>query len=154
MPKINTDNVTVTTGTTYPPELNAPCAGRRVEWLSIAGGITQFGAYHVTLPANSWASQRHHHSQEDEFVYVLSGRPTLIDDDGETQLQAGDSCAHPAGDGNAHHLVNKTDEDVTFIIVGTRAPEIDHCTYPEADLDLPPNGTATRQKFHKDGTPY
>jgi len=157
MPKINKADVAITVGTTYPPELNAPCAGRRVERLSISGGITQFGAYHVTLPPrneaqDSWASQRHHHSAEDEFVYILSGRPTLIDDTGETQLEAGDSCAHPAGDGNAHHLINKTDAPVTFLIVGTKTPEIDHCRYPEADLDLPANGTPTRQQFRKNGT--
>ncbi len=151
MPKINMDDVVITHGTSYPSELNAPCAERRVERLSIAGGITQFGAYHVTLPPRNWASQRHHHSAEDEFVYILSGRPTLIDDNGETELKAGDSCAHPAGDGNAHHLVNNTDEDVTFLIIGTKTPEIDHCRYPEADLDLPPNGTNMRQQYRKDG---
>ena len=149
MPKINPSDVAVTLGTTYPPELNAPCAGRRVERLSEAGGISQFGAYHVTLPpasdgTSSWASQRHHHSHEDEFVYILSGQPTLIDDNGKTKLQPGDSCAHPAGDGNAHHLINTTDKPVTFLIVGTKTPEIDHCRYPDADLDLPPNGTPKR----------
>ncbi|MEP1229867.1 MAG: cupin domain-containing protein [Litorimonas sp.] len=158
MPRINSSDVTVTTGTNYPPELNSPCEGRAVERLSQAGGITQFGAYRVTLPpppkdAQSWASQRHHHSAEDEFIYVLSGRPTLIDDAGETQLRPGDSCAHPAGDGNGHHLINTTHEPVTFLIVGTKNPQNDHCRYPDADLDLPANGTSQRQQFRKDGTP-
>jgi len=98
--------------------------------------ITQFGVHHITLPPGIWASQRHHHSAEDEFVYILSGHPTLIDDDGETTLSPGDSCAHPAGDGNGHHLINKTEEDVTFLVVGTRTPETDHCRYPDADLEV------------------
>jgi len=154
MPKINSDDVETTFGTSYPPDLNAPCKDKRVERLSDAGGLSQFGAFFVTLPPGCWASQRHHHSAEDEFVYILSGQPTLHDDMGATVLSPGDSCAHPAGDGNGHHLINHTDEDVTFLIVGTRAPEQDHCRYPDADLDLPANGTATRVKYRKDGTPY
>lgn len=154
MPKINPDNVEVTLGTSYPPALNAPCKDRIVRRLSNAGGITQFGASHVTLPPGTWASQRHHHSAEDEFVYILTGSPSLIDDNGVTILSPGDSCAHPANDGNGHHLINETEQDVTFLVVGTRAPEKDHCRYPDADLDLPANGTASRKALHKNGTPY
>jgi len=154
MPKINLEDVEVTKGTSYPPHLNEPCKDRVVRRLSDAGGLTHFGVSHVTLPPGIWASQRHHHSAEDEFIYILSGHPTLIDDYGETPLSPGDSCAHPAGDGNGHNLINKTEYDVTFMVVGTRSPETDHCRYPDVDLDLPANGTAKRIKYHKDGTPY
>jgi len=154
MPKINSKNIAVMTGTNYPQDLNEPCKTRTVRYLSMAGGLTQFGVNHVTLPPECWASQRHHHSAEDEFIYILSGSPTLIDDNGETPLSPGDSCAHPAGDGNGHHLINRTEDDVTFLVIGTRNPENDHCRYPDVDLDLPPNGTLIRQSFHKNGKPY
>ena len=154
MPKINPKDVRVTTGTNYPVKYNEPCKSRLVRRLSEAGHLTQFGAFHVTLPPRAWASQRHHHSGEDEFIYILTGRPTLIDENGETPLSSGDSCAHAAGDNNAHHLVNNTDEDVTFIVVGSRRPEEDSVIYPDVDLDLPANGTPLRQIYHKDGTPY
>ncbi len=154
MPIIDPKTVIVTTGTTYPAPLNEPCKTRITRRLSNGGGLTQFGASHVTLPPGCWASQRHHHSAEDEFVYIVSGHPTLIDDEGETSLKPGDSCAHPAGDNNAHHLINTTDKEVTFLIVGTRNPENDHCQYPDVDLDLPANGTALRQSYSKNGTLY
>jgi len=154
MPIIDPKTVEVTTGTSYPAYLDEPCKTRISRRLSDAGHLTQFGVHHITLPPGCWASQRHHHSAEDEFVYILSGAPTLIDDTGETPLKPGDSCAHPAGDGNGHHLINKTNEEVTFLVVGTRSPEQDHCQYPDADLDLPANGTPHRQKYHKDGTLY
>ena len=154
MPKINSKNIPIMTGTSYPEDLNEPCKTRVTRYLGMAGGLSQFGANHVTLPPRCWASQRHHHSAEDEFVYILSGKPTLIDDDGETPLSPGDSCAHPAGDGNGHHLINETQDDVTFLVIGTRNPEKDHCRYPDIDLDLPANGTSIRQKYHKDGTSY
>ncbi|NNC35900.1 MAG: cupin domain-containing protein [Acidimicrobiales bacterium] len=154
MPKIDATQVNVKVGTGYPEKFDKPCAGRRVEQLSLAGGLTQFGAYRAILPPGCWASQRHMHSAEDEFVYILTGNPSLIDDDGETILAPGDSCAHPAGDGNAHHLINKTDSEVSYLIVGSRLPETDHCQYPDVDLDLSANGTDTRVFSHKDGTPY
>jgi len=154
MPVIDPQTVPVTKGTAYPPALNEPCKNRIVRRLSNAGDLTQFGVNHVTLPPGCWASQRHHHSAEDEFVYILSGTPTLIDNTGETSLAPGDSCAHPASDENGHHLINKTNGEVTFLVIGTRNPENDHCQYPDVDLDLPANGTPHRQKYHKDGTPY
>ena len=44
-----------------------------------AGGLRDFGVNLMTLPPGSWSSQRHWHSDEDEFVYVLEGEVTLID---------------------------------------------------------------------------
>ena len=140
-------------GTSYPPEYNKPCAERSVLSLGDAGGLTQFGAHLVKLPAGSWASQRHTHSAEDEFCYILTGQPTLIDDHGEQLLRAGDALAHKAGDGNAHHLVNKSNQDVTFLVVGSRRPEIDDVTYPDIDLAVKSNGIPMRHFTRKDGQP-
>ena len=44
--------------------------------LSVAGGLTQFGAYLDTLEPGVWSSHRHWHSSEDEFLYLLSGTAT------------------------------------------------------------------------------
>lgn len=154
MPIIDPDKIETILGTSYPAEFNEPCKDRQTRRLSDAGGLSQFGVSLVTLPPGCWASQRHYHSAEDEFVYILSGHPTLHDDNGETLLSPGDSCAHPAGDGNGHHLINHSQEMVNFLVVGTRNPQKDHCRYPDIDLDLPPNGTPAREKHHKDGTKY
>jgi uncharacterized cupin superfamily protein len=154
MPKIDVENVPEIIGSTYPFPLDQPCADRRMKMLGDAGGLSQFGAHQVTLPPGVWASQRHWHSADDEFVYIISGHCVLIDDNGETPLQAGDACAHKAGDPNAHHVVNNSDADVVFLAVGSRRTENDHCHYAEADLDLPANGTQTRNPHHKDGSPY
>ena len=154
MPKINIEEIPAIRGVGYPAEFQAQCVGRSVKKLGDTGGLTQFGAHLVTLPPNTWASQRHWHSAEDEFVYILSGTPTLIDDDGETQLQPGDACTHKAGDGNGHHVVNNSNEDATLLVVGTRNKENDSCYYPDVDLELPANGTDNRVPYHKEGTPY
>jgi uncharacterized cupin superfamily protein len=74
---------------------------------------------------------RHWHEGEDEFVYVLSGALTLIDDNGAHALTAGSFAAFPAGAANAHHLVNRSDAPATFIAVGTRKPGVETIHYPD-----------------------
>jgi len=144
MPVIDSKNVETKRHSTYPSPYDALCFGKTSLRLSDAGGLTQFGAHVFTLPPGAWSSQRHHHSHEDEMVYIVSGHPSFIDDEGERILNPGDSTCHPAGDGNAHHMINRTETDVIYLAIGSRRQEIDHCRYPDIDLDLPPNGTANR----------
>lgn len=154
MPIIDPKKVQKRVGSTYPAPFDAPCAARASLRLGDAGGLTQFGAHLITLPPGAWSSQRHHHSAEDEFIYILSGHPSFIDDSGEQVLNPGDCTAHPSGDENGHHMINRTDEDVTFLVIGSRSPEIDSGVYPDIDLDIPANGTPNRVFKHKDGRPY
>ena len=154
MPKITLENVAETRGTDYPAPFDTPCLSRRQKAIGDAGGLTQFGAHIITLPPNSWSSQRHWHSPEDELVMILDGHPTLIDDDGETPLKPGDIKAHPAGERNGHHMKNESDKDVRFLVIGTKHPGKDHVHYPDIDLDLRANGTAEREYIRKDGSPY
>jgi len=154
MPKIDLSTVDVRTGSGYPPPFNEPCLARKSERLSDAGGLTQFGVHRVVLSPGAWASQRHWHTHEDELVYVLQGNPVLVDDDGETQLEPGDVTAHVAGDPNGHHLINRTEEDVVYLVVGTRNPKEDTGHYSDVDLHIPANGTVNRQFTNKSGTPY
>ena len=151
MPKLNLDVLPVRTGTGYPAPFDTPCLDREGIDLSTPGGLTQFGARLVTLPPGSWSSQRHWHSYEDELVYIISGHPTFVDDNGPQQLSPGDVTTHPGGDGNGHHMKNETDKAVQYLVVGTRAPEQDHCHYPDIDMDLPMSGTETRTFVKKDG---
>ena len=144
MPILDLSAITPKTSCGYFAPLDAPCKGRSSLRLSDAGGLTQFGANLITLAPGTWASQRHHHSAEDELVYIISGHPTFIDNDGERVLSPGDVTAHPMGDGNGHHMINRTDEDVTFLVIGTKNAQNDHVRYPDVDLDLPANGTAER----------
>ncbi len=154
MPKINLSTAPLKTGTGYPAPYDKPCLTRHTTYIGDAGGLTQFGANMITLPPGVWASQRHWHSHEDELVYIVSGTPTFIDDDGEQLLAPGDFTAHPAGDGNGHHMINKTDKDVVFLVIGTRNPAEDNCYYPEVDLRVSPNGTSTRNFTKKDGSAF
>jgi len=97
------------------------------------GGLTQFGALVETLPPGSRSSDRHWHESEDEFLYMLEGRATLIEDDGGVQeLGPGDSCCWKAGVANGHQVINRSDAPCTYLVMGTRASH-DRVHYSEID---------------------
>ncbi len=154
MPKLELEKLPVRIGTGYPSPYDEPCLERRGIDLSTPAGLTQFGARLVTLPPGSWSSQRHWHSHEDELVYIISGHPTFVDDEGSQFLSPGDITTHPGGDGNGHHMKNDSDENVVFLVIGTRAAHLDHAHYPDIDLDLPKTGEEHRPFKRKDGSAF
>ena len=97
---------------------------------SDTGGLTQFGAHVETLQPGSRSSGRRWHEEEDEFLYVISGEATVIEEDGAHPLGPGDAACWPAGAANAHQVVNRSDAPCTYLIFGTRmAREVVH--YPD-----------------------
>ena len=70
--------------------------------LGDALGLTRFGVNLTTLAPGRESSIRHHHSHEDELVYVLEGELVLRTDAGEQLLTAGMCAGFPAGSGDAH----------------------------------------------------
>jgi uncharacterized cupin superfamily protein len=133
-----------------PPPFAAPCAERIRRRLGDAGGITDFGVNLMRLPPGGWSSQRHWHSHEDEFVYVLEGELVLIEDGAEAVLRSGDCAAFPKGTGNGHHLINRSDWIAVDIEVGSRAPaNVTICS----DIDMM-STNADGRFVHKDGAPY
>ncbi len=150
MPKIDIAAVPVARGTGYPPRFNAPCAERLRQRLGDAGGLTDFGVNLMRLPPGTWSSQRHWHSHEDEFVYVLEGKLTLIEDGGEAVLHAGDCAAFAKDTGDGHHLINRSDAVAVYLEVGSRQLEdVTTCS----DIDMM-STNADGRFVHKDGTPY
>ena len=76
-------------GASYPPPFDAPCAGRRRWRLGDLAGLSHFGINLLRLAPGAWSSQRHWHSAEDEFVYVLEGEAVLVTDDEEGVAEDG-----------------------------------------------------------------
>jgi uncharacterized cupin superfamily protein len=90
--RINVAALPVNVGSGYPVPFGVPCAARARQRLGDAAGLTDFGVNLLRLPPGTWSSQRHWHSAEDEFIYVLEGELTLVTDAGEEILRPGD-CA-------------------------------------------------------------
>lgn len=120
--------------------------------LSDAGGLTQFGAFLELLHPGGQTSLRHWHEQEDEFLYVLDGMLTLLENDGPHQIGPGTCVCWPAGLPNAHCLRNDGTEPARLFIVGSRFAE-DACHYPDIDLHYS-RRNGFRSYSRKDGTPY
>jgi uncharacterized cupin superfamily protein len=95
---------------------------------------------------------RHWHEQEDEFVYILEGEAVLVEDQGETALKAGDAAGFKAGVANGHQLVNRSNGDVLYLEIGTRARD-ERAHYPDDDLALRRDSSGVRLT-HKSGEPY
>lgn len=150
MPKVAIDSVPSHVGTGYPPPFDRPCAGRVRRRLGDQGGLSDFGVNLMSLPPGGWSSQRHWHSHEDEFVYLLEGELVLVEDDGETALRAGDCAAFPKGTGNGHHLINRSSAMAVYLEVGSRNPQdLTTCS----DIDMM-SSNADGRFVHRDGRPY
>jgi uncharacterized cupin superfamily protein len=147
--KIDIAAAPVRRGSAYPPPYDAPCAHRLRHRLGDAGGLTTFGVNHLTLAPGVWSSQRHWHSHEDEFVWVVSGEVILITDAGEEILRAGDCAAFRAGEADGHHIVNRSDRDAVLLEVGNRDAD-DRTVYSDIDMVAEPHEDLYRRK---DGAP-
>lgn len=106
-------------------------AGKSEAQLGKRAGLTQFGVNHLVLKPGAISALRHWHEGEDEFVYVLDGELTLIDENGEHKLRQGSFAGFPAGAANAHHLVNKSDRAASFLAIGTRKVGREVVHYPD-----------------------
>src|SRR5215470_12797644 len=133
MPKIDIAKAVVRTKGVYPQPYTSITDGREKAALGNVAGLTQFGVNLTRLKPGAASALRHWHEQEDEFVYVLEGELTLIENDGETVLAAGDAAGFKAGSGIAHCLVNRTARDAVYLEVGTRAPS-ERVHYPDVDF--------------------
>lgn len=141
-----------TKASNYPEPFASQMTGRRKQPLGDLFGLTNFGVNLTRLAPRAVSALRHAHTKQDEFIYILQGRPTLHTDEGRIQLAPGMCAGFKAGTGNGHHLVNETTEEVVYLEVGDRTPG-DEGSYPDDDLKaLLVEG---KWKFvHKDGTPY
>ena len=119
--------------------------------LADVGGLTQFGAHLQTLQPGTRSSDRHWHEAQDEFLYVISGEATVIEDDGPHPLHPGDAACWPAGAPNAHQVVNRSEAPCSFLIFGTRMlPDVIH--YPDLGEVLYDFEDGSSRRERTDGT--
>lgn len=149
--KVDFNTVPVVTGSRYPAPFDVPCAARTRQRLGDAAGLTDFGVNLLRLPPGVWSSQRHWHTAEDEFLYVLEGEVVLVTDAGEHILKAGDCAGFKAGVADGHQLQNRSQREAVMLEVGSRKAADDEVDYPDIDLRF----LKGRGGFsHKDGKPY
>jgi uncharacterized cupin superfamily protein len=151
MPRINVTALPFVARSGYPPPHDQLVTGRSRKRLGDEAGLSQFGVNLTKLAPGAFSSLRHWHENQDEFVFLIEGELTLIEDEGETVLRPGEAAGFKAGVANGHHLVNRSNSDAVYLEIGTRTlPERAH--YSDVDLAV----VADETGFHysrKDGGP-
>lgn len=139
--------------TIYPEPYASLVKGRRKRKLGEYFGLTHFGVNLTHLSPGAVSALAHSHSKQEEFILILAGRPTLVLGEEEFVLQPGDCYGVQAGTGIAHQLINRSEEEVTYLEIGDRI-EGDEVEYPNDDLKATqlPNGKWALT--HKDGRLY
>ncbi len=136
---------------TYPEPYASMMLARIKRPLGDQFGLGKFGVNLTRLKPGGISALHHAHTRQDEFIYILEGRPTLITDAGEMVLSPGMCAGFPAS-GAAHHLHNRTDQDAVFLEVGDRT-QGDEVIYPHDDVKAAFGEDGTWRYTRKDGSP-
>ena len=139
--------------TGYPEPYRAANQQRWNRRLGDHAGLTNFGVNLTRIVPGGQSSARHAHQRQDEFVYVLAGEVILETNAGTETLHAGMCAGFPAGTGNAHRFVNRSDNEVLLLVIGDRTAG-DEVTYPDIDMHLRMQPDGTLRFTRKDGAPF
>ena len=83
----------------------------------------------VHIPPGKSYCPYHSHGTESELYLVVSGRGTVRDKDGTSEVIAGDAFFF--GPGEAHQLSNDGTEDFVYYVIADN-PRNDSCYYPDS----------------------
>ncbi len=151
---IRAETVDAKTGQTiYPEPFRHVVAARTKRKLGDVFGLKSFGVNLTHLEPGAASALYHWHTIQDEFVFVLEGTATVLNGDGEYELEAGDCIGFKAGNEVAHQVMNRTNKRVTYLEIGDRMPG-DGGGYPRDDLAIALRADGSIAFTHKDGTPY
>src|SRR5438093_4643424 len=85
-------------------------------------GASLLGGSVYELPPGEKSWPYHYELGCEEWLIVLSGRPTLRSPDGERELEPGDLAVFPEGPAGAHLVENRSDEPCRVLILSSKSP--------------------------------
>ena len=141
------------TGSSYPEPFRSQVLPREKRALGDAFGLRRIGVNLTTLMPGRQSSMRHCHDREDELVYLLEGEVVLVTDQGEERLTAGMVAGFAAGAGNAHHMVNRSQQPARYLEISNR-DAADTAFYADVDLAYGRAADGSVIFTRKDGSPY
>jgi uncharacterized cupin superfamily protein len=104
---------------------------RRVAIGPLLGGGELLGGTLYELPPGEKTWPYHYELGCEEWLVVVSGRPTLRGADGERELEPGDVAVFPSGPEGAHVVDNRTNEPCRVLFLSSKAP-VAIVQYPES----------------------
>lgn len=116
---------------------------------------TEIGAEHlrgnlVELEPGQHSSPYHWEAGREEWLFVLTGRPTLRTPEGHRELRSGDIVCFPVGPEGAHNLTNHGDEPARIIIVSD-ATTPNAVIYPDSNkIGVRLSASAPREIFRRE----
>lgn len=119
-----------------------PSWGVGVAALGKVVGAKQLGINVIQLAPGTRSSMPHAESLEEEFGYVLSGRPSVWINGRTYQLEPGHAIGFPAGTGVCHNVINDSPEPAVIVAIGERTKPENQCISP-----LNPEREAEDPKF-------
>jgi uncharacterized cupin superfamily protein len=137
----------------YPEPFASLMKGREKRKLGDQFALGNFGINQTTLAPGAISALAHHHSKQDEFIYVLQGKATLLHGGDEYPMGPGDCMGFKAGSGVASQLVNRSAEPVIYLEVGDRTAG-DEVNYPNDDLKATQQPDGSWSFTHKNGRAY
>ncbi|KAK9765618.1 hypothetical protein K7432_005898 [Basidiobolus ranarum] len=111
-----------------------PKAIRHTVSLGDMVGMSSLGVHLNTLKPGDESTTYHTHHVVEEFLYILSGRGTARIGSKENEVGPGDFMGF-SNNSPPHTLKNTFDEDLTYLVSGTRV-DTDVVDYPDIDKRL------------------
>ncbi len=136
----------------YPEPFATRMTKRTRQRLGDFFGLVNFGVNLTTIAPGGETALMHAHGRQDELIFVMQGNPTVVTESGETELAPG-MCAGFRAGGEAHHVVNRSDQEAVILEVGDRTTG-DEARYPRDDLRAVMGEDGKWQFSQRDGTPY
>jgi uncharacterized cupin superfamily protein len=85
-------------------------------------GADLLGGSLYELPPGEKTWPYHYERGCEEWLLVVTGKPTLRSPGGEQTLEPGDVAVFPEGPAGAHQVINKTDEPVRVVLFSSKSP--------------------------------
>ena len=95
-------------------------------------GAKTTGTSLYEIPPGQSICPYHYETAQEEWLLVLSGRPTLRGPEGLEQLEPLDSVFFPVGPEGAHAVLNQTD-GIVRVLMYSQVCDPDVCVYPDSD---------------------
>jgi len=153
LPAFDPADLAESNATSYPAVFRANNSKRWNRRLGDHAGLKNFGVNLTRIVPGGQSSARHAHSKQDEFIWVVSGELVLETNEGAQTLRAGMCAGFPAGCGNAHRFVNRSNADATILVIGDRTP-FDEIDYPDIDNHAKAGADGKYVHTRKDGSPH
>ena len=109
---------------------------RHTRDLGALAGFSDMGLAIVRVRPGDETTEFHVHGQDEEFLYILSGRGEADIGEHHLEVRPGDAMLF-SKNSPPHAMRNPEDaqQDLVYLMGGTRSP-VDVCTYPRAGLRM------------------